>query len=102
MNPKLSPTYVLRLKDMAYHFVLLLCLRCPRRSLDAVLGGRAWHPASCHQDNDVPNVSDVGYGTERVVHHRFLQVYQPSSHTVFKNLTLSRNSMIILQCNRLP
>lgn len=65
-------TYIFRLKDMAYHLVLLLCLWCPGRSFNTVLGGCAWHPASRHQDHNVPNVCDVGYSTECVVHHRLL------------------------------
>lgn len=65
-------TYIFRLKDMAYHLVLLLCLWCPGRSFNTVLGGCAWHPASRHQDHDVPDVCDVGYRTECVVHHRLL------------------------------
>lgn len=74
-------TYIFRLKHMAYHLVLLLRLGCPGRGFDTVLGGRARHPASRHQHHDVSNVSDVGNGTQRVVHHRFLSYQRKSGQT---------------------
>lgn len=65
-------THVFRLKDMAYHLVLLLWLRCSRCSFNTVLWGCARHAASCHQDHNAPNICNIGYSTERVVHHRLL------------------------------
>lgn len=77
-------TYIFRLKDMTYHLVLLLCLWRSWGSLDAVLWGCAWHAAPRHQDHDVPNIGDIGYSPQRVVHHRLLQgkvsQRQPSYH----------------------
>lgn len=58
---------------MANHLVLLLGLRCPRRGFDAVLRGRPGHAAPGHQHHDVPDVGDVGYGAQRVVHHGLLK-----------------------------
>lgn len=66
-------TYIFRLKDMTYHLVLLLCLRRSGGSLDAVLWGCAGHAAPRHQDHDVPNIGDIGYSSQGVVHHRLLQ-----------------------------
>jgi len=70
-------TYILRLKDMANHLVLLLCLGCTRCSFDTVLRGCSRHSASRHQNHNVPNVSDVGDGAQGIVHHRFLSAEQP-------------------------
>ena len=66
------PTYILRLKDVADHFVLFFGLRGPWRCLNAVLRRHAWHPPPRHKHHDVPDISDVGYGAQCVVHHCFL------------------------------
>lgn len=64
--------YILRLEDMADHFVLSLSILGRVRCFHIILGVRPWHSPTSHQNNYIPYVCDVRNGPQGMIHHGFL------------------------------
>lgn len=71
-NYKTVIPYILRLKDMANHFVLPLSILGRVRCFHIILGVRPWHSSTCHQNNYISYISNVRNGPQGMIHHGFL------------------------------
>lgn len=64
--------YILRLKDMANHFVLPLSVLGRVRCFHIILGVRPWHSPTSHQNNYISYICNVRNGPQGMIHHGFL------------------------------